>query len=81
MTTWAEVKKHLRSGYKVAIEITEGLFVFAQKTDYIAESERNGATNEAIYSNYDGDAAYMHIDHDNRVIYHDPHHTFKTEEA
>jgi hypothetical protein len=78
MTTWAEVKKHLRNGYKVAIEITEGLSVFAQKTDYIAESERKGVTNGDVYSNYDGEVVSMYIDHDNQVIYHRPHHFFKT---
>ena len=80
MTTWAEVKKHLRNGYKIAIEITEGLSVFAQKTDYISEIERRGTANSDVYSNYDGDATYMHIDHDNRVIYHYPHDSFKSQE-
>jgi hypothetical protein len=79
MTTWAEVKKHLRSGYKVAIEVTEGFAIFAQKTDYIAESERKGVTNGDVYSTYDGEVVSMYIDHDNQVIYHRPYHFFKSQ--
>ena len=76
MTTWLEVKRLLRDGYKVAITLNENLHVYAQKTDYIQETERNGTHNDWIYTDYDGNEEDMHISHIDKVIYHSPYRGF-----
>lgn len=76
MTQWKEVKQYLRNGYKIAIEVHEALHVYAQKTDYIKEVERNGTQGNWVYTDYDGRCVDMVIDDFNKVIYQAPHHMF-----